>query len=239
ADRLSVCKVDAGSGETLSVVCGAPNVFAGMRAPVALVGARLPDGRKIRRSKIRGVESQGMLCSAAELGLGEDADGIMSLDERAPVGEPLAAHLQLDDVVIDIELTPNRGDCLGISGVAREIGVINRVPVAGPDIQPMTAEVDDRFAVHLDAPQHCARYVGRVIRDIDPGARTPVWMQERLRRCGVRPISPVVDITNYVMLELGQPMHAFDLDALRGAIHVRMAQPDEALTLLDGNAITL
>jgi phenylalanyl-tRNA synthetase beta chain len=239
ADRLSVCKVDAGTGETFSVVCGAPNVFAGMRAPMALVGARLPDGHKIRRSRIRGVESQGMLCSAKELELGEDADGIMDLDAKAPVGEPLATHLGLDDVVIDIELTPNRGDCLGISGVAREIGVINKLPVGGPDTQPMMAEIDDRFPVHLDAPEHCARYVGRVIRGIDPSARTPVWMQERLRRCGVRPISPVVDISNYVMLELGQPMHAFDLDTLKGSIHVRMAKPGELLTLLDGNEIAL
>jgi phenylalanyl-tRNA synthetase beta chain len=239
ADRLTLCKVNAGTGETLSVVCGAPNVFAGMRAPMALVGARLPDGHKIRRSRIRGVESQGMLCSAQELGLGEDADGIMNLDPGAPVGEPLSRHLNLDDVVIDIELTPNRGDCLGISGVAREIGVINKVPLGGPSAQPMMPEIDDRFPVHLDTPEHCARYVGRVIRGIDPSVRTPVWMQERLRRCGVRPISPVVDISNYVMLELGQPMHAFDLDTLKAAIHVRMAKQGELLTLLDGNEITL
>jgi phenylalanyl-tRNA synthetase beta chain len=239
ADRLSLCKVDAGTGEKLSVVCGAPNVFKGMRAPMALVGARLPDGHKIRRSRIRGVESQGMLCSPVELGLGEDADGIMNLDPQAPVGEPLSKHLDLDDVTIDIELTPNRGDCLGISGVAREIGVINRIPLGGPSMQPVAQVVDDRFPVHLDTPEHCARYVGRVIRDIDPSARTPVWMQERLRRCGVRPISPVVDVTNYVMLELGQPMHAFDLDTLKAAIHVRMAKAGELLTLLDGNDIEL
>ncbi|NCF29786.1 MAG: phenylalanine--tRNA ligase subunit beta [Gammaproteobacteria bacterium] len=239
ADRLSVCRVDAGSGETLSVVCGAPNVFKGMRAPMALVGARLPDGHKIRRSKIRGVASQGMLCSARELGLGEEADGIMSLDGQAPIGQALSEHLNLDDVIIDIELTPNRGDCLGISGVAREIGVVNKIPLAGPALQPVAAAIDDRFAVHLDAPEHCPRYVGRVIRDIDPAAHTPVWIQERLRRCGVRPISPVVDITNYVMLELGQPMHAFDLDTLDKAIHVRLAHAGERLTLLDGNEITL
>ena len=239
ADRLSVCRVDAGSGETLTVVCGAPNVYKGMRAPMALVGARLPDGHKIRRSKIRGVESQGMLCSARELGLGEEADGIMSLDGQAPIGQALSEHLSLDDVIIDIELTPNRGDCLGISGVAREIGVVNKIPVVGPALQPVAAAIDDRFAVHLDAPEHCPRYVGRVIRDIDPAAHTPVWMQERLRRCGVRPISPVVDITNYVMLELGQPMHAFDLDTLDKAIHVRLAHDGERLTLLDGNEITL
>jgi len=239
ADRLRVCRVDAGSGEPLAVVCGAPNVHAGMRAPMALVGARLPDGHKIRRSKIRGVESQGMLCSASELGLGDDADGIMELDPQAPTGQLLSDYLHLDDVVIDIELTPNRGDCLGISGVAREIAVINKIPLGGPPLQPVAALIDDRLAVHLDAPEHCPRYVGRVIRDIDPAARTPEWMQERLRRCGVRPISAVVDITNYVMLELGQPMHAFDLDSIDEAIHVRLARDGEPLTLLDGNPITL
>ncbi len=239
ADRLSLCSVDAGTGETLSVVCGATNVHAGMRAPMALVGARLPDGHKIRRSQIRGVESQGMLCSASELGLGEDADGIMALDPQAPIGRPLSQHLNLDDVIIDIELTPNRGDCLGISGVSREIAVINKIPLAGPSLQPVTVAIDDRFPVYLDTPAHCPRYVGRVIRDIDASAHTPVWMQERLRRCGVRPIGPVVDITNYVMLELGQPMHAFDLDTLDQAIHVRLAQQGERLTMLDGNEIIL
>jgi phenylalanyl-tRNA synthetase beta chain len=239
ADRLRVCSVDVGGGETLTVVCGAPNVHQGMRAPMALVGARLADGHKIRRSKIRGVESQGMLCSATEIGLGEDADGIVSLDPQAPIGKSLSEYLQLDDVIIDIELTPNRGDCLGMSGVAREIGVANKIPLQGPELQPVAAEIDDRFAVHLDTPEHCPRYVGRVIRDIDPAARTPVWMQERLRRCGVRPISPVVDITNYVMLELGQPMHAFDLDRLDSAIHVRLAADGERLTLLDGNEVAL
>jgi phenylalanyl-tRNA synthetase beta chain len=239
ADRLSLCTVDAGTGETLAVVCGADNVHAGMRAPMALVGARLPDGHKIRRSKIRGVESQGMLCSASELGLGEDADGIMSLDPGAPIGQPLSEHLGLDDVIIDIELTPNRGDCLGISGVAREIAVANRIPLGGPPMQTVAAVIDESFPVHLDTPEHCPRYVGRVIRDIDGSARTPVWMQERLRRCGVRPISPVVDISNYVMLELGQPMHAFDLDSLDKAIHVRLAVEGERLSMLDGNAITL
>ena len=239
ADRLKVCSVDVGGGETLTVVCGAPNVHQGMRAPMALVGARLADGHKIRRSKIRGVESQGMLCSATEIGLGEDADGIVSLDPQAPIGQPLSEYLRLDDVIIDIELTPNRGDCLGMSGVAREIGVANKIPLQGPELQPVAAEIDDRFAVYLDSPEHCPRYVGRVIRDIDPAARTPVWMQERLRRCGVRPISPVVDITNYVMLELGQPMHAFDLDSLDSAIHVRLAAHGERLTLLDGNEVAL
>jgi phenylalanyl-tRNA synthetase beta chain len=239
ADRLSLCRVDAGTGETLSVVCGAPNVYRGMKAPMALVGAKLPDGHKIRRSKIRGVESQGMLCSAIELGLGEDADGIIELDADAPVGTPLAEHLRLDDVIIDIELTPNRGDCLGISGIAREVGVINRIPVSGPELAPVAATGDDRFPVHLDAPEHCPRYVGRVVRGIDPAERTPMWMQDRLRRMGVRPISPVVDITNFVMLELGQPMHAFDLDALDGSIHVRRAQQGERLTLLDGNDVPL
>lgn len=239
AERLSLCRVDAGGGETFEVVCGAPNVFVGMRAPMALVGARLPDGHKIRRSRIRGVESQGMLCSARELGLGDDADGIMNLDAEAPVGRPLAEYLALDDVIIDIELTPNRGDCLGMSGVAREIAVINRVPLAGPSLAPVAAAIEDHFPVHLDAPQQCPRYVGRVIRDIDAGARTPVWMQERLRRCGVRPISPVVDVTNYVMLELGQPMHAFDLDTLDTAIHVRKAAPGERLTLLDDTEVEL
>jgi phenylalanyl-tRNA synthetase beta chain len=239
ADRLSLCSVDAGTGEPLAVVCGAPNVHPGMRAPMALVGARLADGNKIRRSKIRGVESQGMLCSPIELGLGDEADGIMALDPQAPVGQPLSEYLHLDDVIIDIELTPNRGDCLGISGVAREIAVVNKLPLGGPKLAPVAGVIDDRFDVQLHAPEHCPRYVGRVIRGIDPAASTPLWMQERLRRCGVRPISPVVDITNYVMLELGQPMHAFDLDTLDQAIHVRLARPGERLTLLDGNVISL
>ncbi len=239
ADRLSLCSVDAGTGAPLAVVCGAPNVHAGMRAPMALVGARLADGRKIRRSQIRGVESQGMLCSPIELGLGEEADGIMALDPNAPIGQPLGEYLHLDDVIIDIELTPNRGDCLGVVGIAREIAVVNRIPLGGPELKSVAGVIDDRFDVHLHAPEHCPRYVGRVIRDIDPVAATPVWMQERLRRCGVRPISPVVDITNYVMLELGQPMHAFDLDTLDQAIHVRLAKPGERLTLLDGNDISL
>lgn len=239
ADRLRLCEVDAGDGGRLSVVCGAPNVYAGMYAPLARIGVRLPGGVKIRRSRIRGVESQGMLCSAVELGLGEESDGILDLGDEARPGVSVVEHLRLDDTCIDIELTPNRGDCLGIEGIAREVALLNRLPFVRHDCAAVAASLDATFAVRLETPQDCPRYAGRVIRDIDPAARTPLWMQERLRRCGVRSISPVVDVSNYVMLELGQPMHAFDLDRLNGGIVVRRARRGETLTLLDGQTVTL
>ena len=239
ADRLSLCDVDDGGSETYRVVCGAPNVRPGMRSAFARVGARLPDGSKIRKSRIRGELSQGMLCSARELGLGEEADGILELDADAPLGDDLVDWLRLEDTVIELGLTPNRGDCLCIAGIAREIAVASRVamqPRERPVVKPRIADV---LPVALDVPQRCPRYVGRIVRGIDPGARSPLWMTERLRRCGVRPLSAIVDVTNYVMLELGQPMHAFDFARLDSGIRIRNGCNGERLTLLDGSVIKL
>ena len=239
ADKLSLCQVSTGEGEPVSVVCGAPNVFTGMRAPLARPGARLPGGMKIRKSKIRGQVSNGMLCSAKELELSEDADGIISLPADAPLGTPLSEYLDLEDIAIDVDLTPNRGDCLGISGIAREVGVLNRCEVTPPMAGAVAAQSDETLSITLDSPEDCPRYIGRIIKGIDPAAKTPIWMAERLRRSGVRPISPVVDVTQYVMLELGQPMHAFDLAKIDRGIRVRRARQGEELTLLDGQEFKL
>lgn len=238
-DRLRVCEVTVGGTETFRVVCGAPNVRKGMKAPMAPVGTCLPNGGELERREIRGVESVGMLLSEMELRLGEDADGLMELPDDAEPGALLSEYLALDDVSIEIEITPNRGDCLSVAGVARELGVVNQRAVVGPVINPVDAVVSDEFPIALEAPTDCAHYVGRVVRNINPQAKTPVWMRERLRRSGLRAISPVVDVTNYVMLELGQPMHAFDFDRLSGGIRVRHASEGETLTLLDGNQLTL
>ena len=239
ADKLRVCQVDAGTGETLQIICGAANVAAKMKVPVALVGALLPGGFKIKKAKLRGVESYGMICSASELGLEEKSSGILPLPADAPVGEDIRSYLDLDDLAIEVDLTPDRGDCLGMAGIAREVGVINRSPVTPVAIEPVAAACEDRFEVRLSAPEACPRYACRIIRGIDPAAETPLWMQERLRRGGIRPISPVVDVTNYVLLELGQPMHGFDLALLNGHIDVRMAAKGEKLTLLDGADVAL
>lgn len=238
ADKLRVCSVSAG-GEPLQIVCGAPNVCVGMKVPTALIGALLPGDFKIKKSKLRGVESSGMLCSARELGLSEDAAGLMALPVDAPVGTDIRAYLGLDDTCIEVDLTPNRGDCLGLAGIAREIGVLNRCAVAGPAMDPVPAGIEDTFRVQVSAPEDCPRYLGRVIRGIDPKAATPLWMQEKLRRGGIRSLGPVVDVTNYVLLELGQPMHAFDLATLSGGIEVRHARAGEQLTLLDEKVIKL
>jgi len=239
ADKLSVCTVDAGGGEPLQIVCGAPNVAAGMRVPVATVGARLPGDFRIERARLRGIESFGMICSAKELGLAESSEGIMALPQDAPVGEDLRRYLTLADTAIEVDLTPDRGDCLSLAGIAREVGVINRCPVTPPAIDPVPPVIDDRITVHLQAPEACPRYGCRVLNGVDPSAATPLWMQERLRRSGLRSLGPLVDVTNYVLLELGQPMHAFDRASLEGAIHVRMAGPGERLVLLDGHEIAL
>lgn len=239
ADRLRICQVDDGSGSPLTIVCGAANVAAGMRVPLARVGALLPDGKAIGKAKLRGVESYGMLCSARELGLGEGAEGLLALPADAPVGTDLRAYLGLDDVAIELGLTPNRGDCLGVAGIAREVGVLCRSEVRVPAVDAVPPTLDERRAIELRAPQACPRYLGRVIRGIDPAAVTPLWMQERLRRSGLRSISAVVDVSNYVLLELGQPMHAFDLDRLQGNIRVRHAVAGETLALLDGQTVTL
>jgi len=239
ADKLRVCHVVVGGGQSLQVVCGAPNVAAGGKYPLAPAGARLPGDFKIKKSRLRGVESQGMLCSASELGLGDDHTGLMSLPADAQAGQSLQSLLGLDDTMIEIDLTPNRGDCLGIEGIAREVGTLLRCPVTPVVIEPVAATVDDTFAIAVKSPQACPQYLGRVIRGIDVNAQTPLWMQERLRRSGLRSLGIVVDVTNYVLLELGQPMHAFDLARLSGGIEVRYAREGEQLTLLDERLISL
>lgn len=238
ADKLRLCRVRDGQGEH-AVVCGAPNVTTGMRAPYARVGGRLPDGTQIREAELRGVASSGMLCSARELGLSEDAAGLMALPESLEVGADLREALALEDRILELDLTPNRGDCLGMIGVAREVGVLTGQSVCRPPLGEIPVASDQQIRVRVDDPADCPAYAGRVIEGIDTGAESPVWLQERLRRAGLRPISPVVDVTNYIMLELGQPMHGFRLDALSGDIRVRRAQEGERLTLLDEREITL
>ncbi|MDY6919162.1 MAG: phenylalanine--tRNA ligase subunit beta [Pseudomonadota bacterium] len=239
AGKLQVCSVEAGQGEPLQIVCGAPNARPGIKVPCALVGARLPGDFKIKKAKLRGVESFGMLCAEQELGLSDVSDGLLELPLDAPVGEDIRRYLGLDDTAIEVDLTPNRGDCLGIAGLAREVSVLNRAPVDPAPCTEMTHAIEDQFPVEIQARQQCPRYVGRVIRGVDLTRATPVWMTERLRRSGIRSIDPVVDVTNYVMLELGQPMHAFDLGRLQGGIRVRLAEAGEELTLLDGQTIQL
>ncbi|MDC1287736.1 phenylalanine--tRNA ligase subunit beta, partial [Gammaproteobacteria bacterium] len=235
ADKLNLCQVDDGE-EQVTVVCGARNVRAGLKVAFARVGAELP-GIRIEKAKLRGVESFGMICSATELELAETSDGILELPADAPKGTSIVDYLALADRIIEIDLTPNRGDCLSIAGVAREVSAINRLPLVRAEVAEVADSVAQSFSVDLEAAEHCPRYVGRVIRGIDPQARTPLWMQEKLRRCGLRPISPVVDITNYVMMELGQPMHGFDFDKLSGGIRVRLAEPGEKLALLDQSEV--
>lgn len=238
ADKLQVCQVSDGS-ETHQVVCGAPNARAGLKTAFARIGAVLPGDFKIKKAKLRQVESCGMLSSEQELGLSDSHDGIMELPADAPVGSDLRDYLQLDDFLFDVDLTPNRSDCLSIAGLAREVGVLNRVPVNQPVLNKIAPQIDDQPRITLEAPVACPRYLGRIIRDVNIKAITPLWMQEKLRRSGIRSIDPVVDITNFVMLELGQPMHAFDLAEIAGGICVRMAKPEEKLTLLDGSELTL
>lgn len=238
ADSLTVCRVATGAG-TADVVCGAPNVEAGMKAALAPPGVRLPDGTKLRRRKIRGVASEGMLCSARELGLGEEADGILRLPDDAPAGEPLRVLLQLPDHLLDINVTPNRGDCFSVRGIAREVAAMTGAPLASGARAEVAEAGHDTHPVIVETPEACPRFAGRVVRGIDVHAVSPVWMTERLRRCGIRPIHPVVDITNYVMLESGQPLHAYDLQRLQGAIRPRFALAGEKVTLLDEREIEL
>jgi phenylalanyl-tRNA synthetase beta chain len=239
ADKLRVCRVSVGGPEPLQIVCGAANVRVGMRVPAALVGAALPGGVVIKKAKLRGVESSGMLCSARELDIAEDAEGLLELPASATPGADVRAVLQLDDNCIEVDLTPNRGDCLGLAGIAREIGVLNRCVVSAPDIAAVTPTLSETIQIDTQAPQACPRYLGRVVRGLNSSAQTPLWMKERLRRSGMRSLGPLVDVTNYVLLELGQPMHAFDLSRLQGAICVRWAKVDERITLLDGKVLTL
>ncbi|MBS9405560.1 phenylalanine--tRNA ligase subunit beta [Halomonas sp. TRM85114] len=240
ADKLNVCRVDDGSSELVQVVCGAPNVAVGQKVPFARVGAVLPGDFTIKQAELRGVESRGMICSASELGLEEETSlGILELPASASVGESFRDFMGLDDHTIEVDLTPNRGDCLSLKGMAREVGVLNRLPVAGPDIPPVPSTHDHGFPVKVEDGERCPRYVGRLIKGVDITAETPLWMVERLRRSGVRSIDPVVDVTNYVMLEIGQPLHAFDLANLHGAVIVRLAREGEQLVLLDGQDIAL
>jgi phenylalanyl-tRNA synthetase beta chain len=239
ADRLRVCLVNVGQKASLTIVCGAANAAAGLKVPAALEGAVLPNGMKIARAEIRGIESFGMLCAAAELGLEEVSQGLMLLDIKAKPGTSIAKYLQLEDLQIEVELTPNRGDCLSILGLARELAALTGARFTPVVVKPVTAKTRRKLSVALGAKKDCARYTGRVIEGINPQAATPMWMKEKLRRSGVRSIHPVVDITNYVMLELGQPMHAFDLDKLSGGITVRHAGKSETLSLLDGKMLTL
>ena len=238
ADKLRVCAVNTGS-ETVQIVCGAPNAAAGLKAPLAQPGGRLPGGIKIKKAKLRGVESQGMLCSGAELGLSDEHDGLLSLAADAPVGSPIEDYLDLDDRLIEIGLTPNRADCLSVLGVARDLAVMIDQPLRVPTINAVAASIDDSFPIEVISPEKCPRYLGRVIRNVDVSRPTPVAIVERLRRAGIRSIDAVVDITNYVMLELGQPLHAFDLDSLEGGIRVREAESGEKIMLLDGEERTL
>lgn len=238
ASRLSVCRVDDGAG-TSTVVCGASNVTPGLLGAFARVGAVLPDGTAIGRSELRGVVSEGMLLSTRELGIDTDAEGILELDADHECGTDLRVALGLDDVVIDIDLTPNRGDALSIRGLAREVGVLNRLPVSPPRIDQVQADTAAVFGVEIENYAGCPRYLGRIIEGVDIDRPTPWWMRERLRRSGLRPIDPAVDVTNYVLLELGQPMHAFDLDRLAGGIVVRNGRPGETMTLLDGRDIAV
>jgi len=239
ADRLNVCTVDVGQGESLQIVCGASNVAEGLKVPAALIGAKLPGGLKIKKGKLRGVVSFGMLCSAVEIGMADSAEGLMVLPENAPVGQSVREFFDLDDACIEVDLTPNRSDCFSIRGIAREVAVLNNSAVTEPEMATNIVASDVVFPASVTAPELCPRYVGRVIQGVDIKAQTPLWMAERLRRSGIRVINPVVDVTNYVMIELGQPMHGFDLAKLDGAICVRLAQQDEALTLLDGKEIKL
>jgi phenylalanyl-tRNA synthetase beta chain len=238
ADKLKLCKVDAGTGEMLQIVCGAPNAAAGMKVPCAVVGAVLPGEFEIKKAKLRGVESFGMLCSARELGLSEDHGGLYALPEDAPVGTDIRDYLGLDDTLFTIKLTPNRADCLSLTGVAREVAAITATALQQAVVEPVPVAADDRREIVLEAPAACPRYCGRILRGVDARASTPEWMVRRLVRSGVRSISALVDITNYVMLELGQPLHAFDNTKLQGAIHVRMPRAGEQVLLLNEQTVT-
>ncbi|WP_281772692.1 MULTISPECIES: phenylalanine--tRNA ligase subunit beta [Haemophilus] len=239
ADKLRVTKVNVGGDRLLDIVCGAPNCRLGLKVACATEGAVLPGDFKIKKTKLRGQPSEGMLCSFSELGIKEDHSGIIELPADAPIGTDFREYLNLNDVAIEISLTPNRADCLSIAGIAREVGVINRATVKAPAVSPVPATIADKVAVELQAPEACPRYLARVVKNVNVKAVSPLWLQEKLRRCGIRSIDPIVDITNLSLLELGQPMHAFDAAKINGAIQVRMAKADEELVLLDGTTAKL
>ena len=239
ADKLQITKVNIGTAELLDIVCGAKNCRQGLKVAVATVGAVLPGDFVIKKAKLRGQPSNGMLCSLSELGMADDSDGILELPQDAPVGINVRNYLELDDRIIEVDLTPNRADCLGIKGLAREVGVLNKLDVCQPDIKPVAPTHNEQKAITLSAPAACPRYLGRIVRNINVQAASPLWLQEKLRRCGVRSIDAVVDITNFVLLELGHPMHAFDLAKIDGDINVRLAEEGEKLVLLDESEVTL
>ena len=236
ADKLSLCSVNAGQGEPLQIVCGAPNVRAGMKVPLAMIGASLP-GLEIKAAKMRGVESQGMLCSARELGMSEDHSGLLELDAAAVVGGNVRDLLQLDDHVFEIKLTPNKADCLSVLGVAREVAALTRAKLLPPDVKPVAAKSDAKVAFGITDADGCGRFTGRAIRNVNAKAPTPDWMKQRLERAGQRSISALVDVTNYVMLELGRPLHVYDQDKLTGAIDVRWGRAGEKLKLLNDQTV--
>ncbi len=239
ADRLQVCSVDAGTGTPLQIVCGAPNARAGLHVACAMVGARLPGGMEIGEARLRGVESFGMLCSAKELSLSDKSDGLLELDASATPGQPISDYLNLQDNVLHLEITPNRGDCLSVLGLARDVAALFNVNMKRPNLPPAVVVGHRQLKVDIDDVMTCPTYAGRVISKINPKARTPDWMRERLRRSGLRCIHPLVDITNYVMLELGQPLHAFDAEKISGSIRVRRARAGETLKMLTGEDVTL
>lgn len=244
ADRLNVCKVDAGTGTLLQIVCGAPNVRAGMVVVCALAGAKLPPGEdgkpfEIKVGQLRGVESQGMLCSARELKLSEENAGLMDLPSDATIGQNFRDYYQLNDLKFTIKLTPNKADCLSVLGVAREVSALTSTPLTVPACTPVAVTLDETLPVKVSAPDLCGRFSGRVIRGLNAKALTPDWMKQRLERSGQRPISALVDISNYVMLELGRPTHVFDLDKIHGGLDVRWAKKGESLKLLNGNTVEL
>lgn len=238
ADKLKVCEVNAGS-ETLQIVCGAPNARLGLKTALSKIGAVLPGNFKIKKSKLRGVDSQGMLCSEVELGISQESDGIIEFAADAPVGMDVREYLSVDDQVIDIDLTPNRADCFCMRGIAREVATMNQLSIESPKVDQVESVLTDTIDVKLEASEQCPIYASRIIKGIDSSKSTPMWMKEKLRRSGIKSIHPVVDVTNYVMLELGQPMHAFDLADIDGGIVVRMAKAGEKLTLLDQSEAVL
>ncbi|MGB0221278.1 MAG: phenylalanine--tRNA ligase subunit beta [Sinimarinibacterium flocculans] len=237
ADRLQVCRVDVGAGEPLQIVCGAPNARVGLNAPCATVGARLPGGMEITQAKLRGVDSSGMLCSAKELALSDKSDGLLELDATARPGQPIGDYLRLDDHILNLEITPNRGDCLSVLGLARDVAALFGVNMKRPNLPPAVVVGDRTIKVEIEDAETCPTYTGRIISKLNAKARTPDWMRERLRRSGLRCIHPLVDVTNYVMLELGQPLHAFDREKLSGTIRVRRTKPGEQLKMLTGESV--
>ena len=244
ADRLRVCQVDVGQASLLSIVCGAPNARVGIRIPCAMVGAELPAGEDgkpflIKVGQLRGVESQGMLCSAKELKIADDHGGLYELPADAPLGQSIRSYLNLDDTLFTLKLTPNLAHCLSVYGIAREVSALTGAPLKAPEFKTLSAQIQDKLAVSVQATDLCGRFSGRVVKGVNPKAQTPAWMVDRLARCGQRSVSPLVDISNYVMFEFGRPSHIFDLDKINGGLQVRWGRSDESLKLLNGNTVTV